>query len=216
MYLHSRGWIHQDVKAGNILLDLKGTAKLCDFGLAQLMSSTEAADRAPHPPAAEPEANDEGLSTPVSATSMSVSTPHSLASPDAVAAQPTTDWQQWFPSRKSASPSSASASTNEPQLGGTPFYMAPEVVANKVSKFSAAADVWSAGIVWLEMLTGQLPHGNLHPMRAMVLIVSSEAPRLSSAAASEKARALASRCLQKDPTAVRHEGFPFKSGVGFC
>ncbi|HET9251248.1 MAG TPA: serine/threonine-protein kinase, partial [Candidatus Eisenbacteria bacterium] len=40
---HSRGFLHRDLKPGNIVLTVSGTPKLLDFGLAGLLHSTQTA-----------------------------------------------------------------------------------------------------------------------------------------------------------------------------
>ncbi len=43
-YIHSRGIVHRDMKAGNVLLDQYKQVKICDFGISAFMPATQAGD----------------------------------------------------------------------------------------------------------------------------------------------------------------------------
>jgi len=59
---------------------------------------------------------------------------------------------------------------------GTPYWMAPEVIRNH--PYDAKADVWSLGIVGVELVDGEPPHMRQQPMRALYVIARSPAPRI--------------------------------------
>ncbi|XP_051506277.1 mitogen-activated protein kinase kinase kinase kinase 4-like isoform X4 [Myxocyprinus asiaticus] len=84
---------------------------------------------------------------------------------------------------------------------GTPYWMAPEVIAcdeNPDSTYDYRSDVWSLGITALEMAEGSPPLCDMHPMRALFLIPRNPPPKLKSKKWSKKFLTFVDGCLVKN------------------
>jgi serine/threonine-protein kinase len=131
-YAHARGYVHRDVKPGNILVDRHGRARVVDFGIAQGLTDADLTD-------------------------------HGMGF-------------------------------------GTAGYLSPEQAEGLMA--TPASDVYSAGVVAYEMLTGETPFHAETPLALAMRHVHDSAPAPSHhvPGLSPHVDAAVLRALDKDPT----------------
>ncbi|PRP88851.1 hypothetical protein PROFUN_00319 [Planoprotostelium fungivorum] len=83
---------------------------------------------------------------------------------------------------------------------GTPYWMAPELI--KGDQYDSKVDVWSLGIMCMEMSEGDVPYARMTPVRALYLITTEGIPPLPDGSASywsKEYRDFISKCLCGPP-----------------
>jgi len=134
-YAHDQGIVHRDIKPENILLDRRGRVKVADFGLAKLVESN----------------------LPLSPSDKESASPSPPQEERAGERRP-------FP----PVPSEVIAEEKQPALTGaakilgTPAYMAPEQIEHP-AEVDHRADIYALGVVFYQMLTGELPGKPIAP-----------------------------------------------------
>jgi hypothetical protein len=80
---------------------------------------------------------------------------------------------------------------------GTPYWMAPELIRGQ--HYDQKVDMWSLGIMVMEMAEGEPPYMEFPPLRALFLITTKGIPGLKHPEAwSEEFKDFLTMCLQKD------------------
>ena len=91
--------------------------------------------------------------------------------------------------------------TQNGQRLGTPAYMAPEQVAGDVAAIGVCTDIYGAGAILYELLTGRPPFTSSDPLVTMAMIRQNEpvSPRLLQPKLSREIELICLKCLAKLP-----------------
>ena len=91
--------------------------------------------------------------------------------------------------------------THSSDVLGTPSYMSPEQAAGRTKDLTAAADVYSLGAVFYQMLTGEPPFAGGTSYETIRLLLNTEPrkPRVLNRKIDRDLSTICLKCLEKDP-----------------
>jgi len=84
-------------------------------------------------------------------------------------------------------------------FAGSPYWLSPEIITRKA--YDTKTDIWSLGILIIEMLEGAPPYLNEAPLKAIYLIASRGKPKINYDKLSSQLADFLDKCLNIDPDA---------------
>lgn len=90
--------------------------------------------------------------------------------------------------------------TKRNTMVGTPYWMAPEVIQRTTKGYGTKADIWSAGITAIELVTGRPPYSSMDPMKALFEIPKRKPPALNGKRHTANIKDFVRYCLVKSPS----------------
>ena len=210
-FAHSRGVVHRDLKPTNVMVGPFGETYVMDWGLARDLTAASIADGASPegvgaegvgpedvgPEGVRPEDDD----SEEAGTGLNPPTAHH---PPPIHPGGRSETPEVAP--EVGSSSDQVPRTLEGEVLGTPAYMPPEQARGQLAQVGPRSDVYSAGAVLYQLLTGRAPYsenGKLAPF-ALLLRVESGPPASLGALAKRapvELRAIAERAMDRDPAA---------------
>ncbi|WVQ95479.1 hypothetical protein IAU59_002576 [Kwoniella sp. CBS 9459] len=183
-YLHANGFLHRDLKAGNLLIDHDGTVLLADFGVGGDLN--------------QPASPVKTLEKRLAADEVDFSRGRAGSDGQPISFGPGTDGGT---TRKASGFVGGSELGKRKSFVGTPNWMAPEVVLGQ--KYDDKADIWSLGITILELAHGSVPRAKEKPNSVLTHIVTEAPPTLDRSMGhfSKSMKEFVETCLHKDATA---------------
>ncbi|WVF67916.1 hypothetical protein IAT40_002678 [Kwoniella sp. CBS 6097] len=184
MYLHTNGFLHRDLKAGNLLIDDDGTVLLADFGVGGDLNQ----------PASPVKTREKRLAA--DEVDFSRGQAGNNGQPVSLGPGATNGT-----ARKNSGFVGGTELGKRKSFVGTPNWMAPEVVLGQ--KYDDKADIWSLGITILELAYGSVPRSREKPNSVLTHIVTEPPPTLdrSTGHFSRHMKEFVDACLNKEASA---------------